>query len=179
MTITEQGKDKATVYQVKEKHGSSRQVFVRMLMNKKLVNFQIDCGPTCNIIPLHLLNTDVQLEKTEKVLVMYNKTKLRPLGKCKVKIRNPRNDKLYRLEFQVVDQKDRIPLLGRRASEGMQLIKVQYENILTIDSIVTREESTATKEYNHNKEITLEKIQTELGTYSQVMGVWRVNIILK
>lgn len=47
---------------------------------------------------------------------MYNKTKLRPLGKCKVKIRKPRNNKLYKLEFQVVDQDDRISLLGRRAS---------------------------------------------------------------
>lgn len=93
---------------------------------------------------------------------MYNKTKLRPLGKCKVKIRNPRNDKLYRLKFQVVDQEDRIPLLGRRAQEGMQLIKVQHENILTMDSIVTKEESMSTKEYNHNKEITMEKIKTRV-----------------
>lgn len=67
---------------------------------------------------------------------MYNKTRLRPLGKCKVKVRSPRNNKLYRLEFQVVDQNDRIPLLGRKASEAMKLIKVQYENILAIDSIV-------------------------------------------
>lgn len=77
---------------------------------------------------------DVQLENPEKVLVMYNKTKLRPLGKCKVKIRNPRNNKLFGLEFQVVDHDDRIPILARRASEGMQLIKVQYEDILMIDS---------------------------------------------
>lgn len=80
--------------------------------------------------PIHLLNPDIQLEHTEKVLVMYNKTRLRPLGKCKVKVRNPRNNKLYRLEFQVMDQDDRIPLLGREASEAMKLIKVQYENIL-------------------------------------------------
>lgn len=77
---------------------------------------------------------DVQLENPEKVLVMYNKTKLRPLGKCKVKIRNPRNNKLFGLEFQVVDHDDRIPILARSASEGMQLIKVQYEDILMIDS---------------------------------------------
>lgn len=57
---------------------------------------------------------------------MYNKARLSLLGKCKVKVRNPRNNKLYRLEFQVIDQHDEIPLLGRKA------IKVQYDNILAI-----------------------------------------------
>lgn len=156
LTITEQGEDKETVYQVKENHNSNRQLYARLMMNKKLINFQKDCGAICNMIPLHLLNTDVQLEKSEKVLVMYNKTKLHTPGKCKIKIRNPRNNKLYRLEFQVVDQEDRTPLFGRRAGEGMQLIKVQYENILTIDSIMTKVESTSTRE-----EMTLEKIKTE------------------
>lgn len=102
---------------------------------KKLVNFLIDFGATCNVIPMQLLNPNIQLENTEKVLVMYNKSRLRPLGKFKVRLQNLRNDKLYRLEFQVVDQEDRILLLGRKASEAMKLIKVQYENILAIDSI--------------------------------------------
>lgn len=31
------------------------------------------------------------------------------------------------------------PLLGRKASEAMKLIKVQYENILAMDSIVKKE----------------------------------------
>lgn len=45
--------------------------------------------------------------------------KVKPQGKCRIKLRNPRNDKLYRLEFQEVEQVERIPLLGRKASEGM------------------------------------------------------------
>lgn len=49
-----------------------------------------------------MLNPDTQIEHTDKVLVIYNKSKLLPVGKCKVKVRNPRNQKLYRLEFQVV-----------------------------------------------------------------------------
>ena len=78
------------------------------------------------------------MEDTKSVLVMYNKSKLKPLGKCKLKLWNPRNQKLYQLEFQVVDSGGTtVPLLGKRASEGMQLIKVHYENILAIDSMVT------------------------------------------
>lgn len=45
-----------------------------MMIDKTLVNF---CGATCNIIiiTIHLLSPDTQLEHTEKVLVMYNKTR--------------------------------------------------------------------------------------------------------
>ena len=62
---------------------------------------------------LHFLNPDTQLEETDKVL-MFNKSKLHPLGKYKVKIRNPRNQKSYRLEFQVVNQNCDTALLGRK-----------------------------------------------------------------
>lgn len=105
---------------------------------------------------MHLPNTDGQLGKNRKVLVMYNETKLRTRGKCKVKMpETPVTKKLHRLEFQVVDQKDRIPLLGRRASETTQFIKVQYESILTIDIIVIKEENTSTKECNRSKQVAL------------------------
>lgn len=80
------------------------QLFAGMLLGKDLVKFQIDCGASCNIIPLYLLNPDTKLEETKTVLLMYNKSKLRPLGKCKLKLRNPRNQKLYQLQFEVVDK---------------------------------------------------------------------------
>lgn len=110
-----------------------------MLVGKKTVKFQIDCGATCNIIPIDLVDPNTKIENTKSVLVMYNKSKLKPLGKCKLKLRNPRNQKLYQLEFQVVDKEGTVPLLGKKASEGMQLIKEHYENIMAIDSIVTAE----------------------------------------
>ena len=118
------------------------QLFAGMLLGKDVVKFQIDCGASCNIIPLCLLNPDTKLEETKTVLLMYNKSKLRPLGKCKLKLRNPRNQKLYQLQFEVVDKDGSVPLLGKKASEAMKLIKVHYENIMAIDSIVTSEKPT-------------------------------------
>ncbi|KAL7857277.1 hypothetical protein SRHO_G00161760 [Serrasalmus rhombeus] len=137
VTVTENAE---TAQQVNDS-AKTKQLYAGMLIGQVLVKFQIDCGALCNIIPVHLLNPDTKIEQTDKVLLMYNKTKLHPIGKCKVKLRNPRNHKLYRLEFQVVDQKCGIPLLGRKASEAMKLIRVQYENILAIDSIVKKEET--------------------------------------
>ncbi|KAJ8375050.1 hypothetical protein SKAU_G00056300 [Synaphobranchus kaupii] len=115
------------------------QLFAGMLLGKDVIKFQIDCGATCNVIPINLLNPVTELDDTKTVLVMYNKIKLRPLGKCKVKLRNPRNHKLYQLEFQVVDKDCTVPLLGKKASEAMKLIKVHYENIM---AIVTSEKPT-------------------------------------
>lgn len=96
----------------------------------------------------------MKLEDTKTVLVMYNQSKVRPLGKCKVKVRNLRNHKLYRLEFQVVDNNCTVPLIGKRASEAMKLIKVHYENILAIDSIV-RTENPASSQWS------VQQIETE------------------
>lgn len=132
-SVTAKRKDNVNVVDKQD----STQLFASMLLGNKTVKFQIDSGATCNIIPIDLIDTNTKLEDTKTVLVMYNKSKLKPLGKCKLKLRNPRNQKLYRLEFLVVGEGASGPLLGKRASEGMQLIKVQYENIMAIDSIVT------------------------------------------
>lgn len=47
---------------------------------------------------------------------MYNGSKVKPLGKCKVTLRNPRNQKLYQLEFWGVDKDCTVPPIGKRAS---------------------------------------------------------------
>ena len=146
-----------TVSSVDSDKRLNTQLFAGMLLGKQTVKFQIDCGATCNIIPIDLLDSNTKIEDTKSVLVMYNKSKLKPLGKCKLKLRNPRNQKLYQLEFQVVDEGDTVPLLGKRASEGMQLIKVHYENIMAIDSIVT----TVPEIKTTRGQWTMEQIQAE------------------
>ncbi|KAK5853431.1 hypothetical protein PBY51_007214 [Eleginops maclovinus] len=146
-----------TVSSVDSDKRHNTQLFAGMLLGKKTVNFQIDCGATCNIIPIDLLDSNTKIEDTKSVLVMYNKSKLKPLGRYKLKLRNPRNQKLYQLEFQVVDEGGPVPLLGKRASEGMQLIKVYYENIMAIDSIVTAVPEVKTT----RGQWTMEQIQAE------------------
>lgn len=82
------------------------------------MRFQLDSGVSCNIIPINLLNLVTQVEKTNQVLVMYNKSTLQPLGKCKIKLRNPQNKKLYRLEFMVVDEGSTAPVTEGTDTEG-------------------------------------------------------------
>lgn len=71
-------------------------LFATMLVNKKSVRFQLDCGASCNVIPANLIKAS-HLEPCSQVLVMYNKSTLTPLGKCTLKVINPRNKKTHRV----------------------------------------------------------------------------------
>ncbi|XP_051794266.1 uncharacterized protein LOC127530799 [Acanthochromis polyacanthus] len=67
MTVTAVTSTAAEVNQIKEKQNSNtEQLFAGMMINRNLVSFQIDCGATCNVIPINLLNPDVKLEHTDK-----------------------------------------------------------------------------------------------------------------
>uniref|UniRef100_A0A3P9JTB0 ribonuclease H n=1 Tax=Oryzias latipes TaxID=8090 RepID=A0A3P9JTB0_ORYLA len=139
LTVTAITQTAEEVNQFDEGVGKKKeQLFAGMMIDNSLVQFQIDCGATCNVIPINLLNPNVKMEHTDKVLVMYNKSKLCPLGKCKVKMVNPKNNKKYKVEFQVVGEDCKTLLLGRSASEAMKLIQVKYDNIYALDRSVTK-----------------------------------------
>ena len=97
------------------------------------VKFQLDSGATCNVITTKALDgqENFTLAKTEQVLSMYNQTTVKPLGRCQVKMVNPKNRKRYKVDF-VVMESNCMPLLGSRAIQQMGLVTVQHENILTM-----------------------------------------------
>ena len=68
---------------------------------------------------------------------MYNNTLLKPLGKCLLLLQNPANGNKHCVEFQVVEE-DFIHLLSWRASEGMGLITVNYNNSRQLHAVTTK-----------------------------------------
>ena len=112
-------------------------LFATMLLNDHKVQFQLDSGATVNILPeetyKHIYGEDslALLDKAEVTLLMYNKTEVKPLGKKRVRIVNPKNSKKYSVEFVVIKGSSK-PLLGLRASEQMKLISVIKQNILAV-----------------------------------------------
>lgn len=78
--------------------------------------FQVDTGATCNIIragELRGTKYENKVTHTNQVLKMYNSSPLRPVGKCRVQLTNPRNSKKYKVEFVVVkDNNADINLIG-------------------------------------------------------------------
>ena len=59
------------------------------------------------------------------------------MGVAKIQLRNPKNQKKYRVQFVVIDE-DYTPLLGSTSAQKMGLITVQHENILNVNETVVK-----------------------------------------
>ncbi|CAC5426704.1 unnamed protein product [Mytilus coruscus] len=119
------------VNSVKEKH--SRHIYASMKIigkneKSKLTRFQLDRGATCNIITARTLKKlDInQLQKTSQILTMYNNTTIKPIGKCILKLVNPKNNDKFKAEFVVVKDGTLTPLLGSKAVQAMNLTNFGY-----------------------------------------------------
>ena len=104
--------------------------------------FQVDTGATCNVIragELRGTKYESKVTRTNQVLKMYNSLPLRPVGKCRVQLTNPRNGKKYKVEFVVVKNEDAdVNLIGSIAAQRMNLIQVNHENLLAGSSEVVQ-----------------------------------------
>ena len=69
---------------------------------------------------------------------MYNNTIMKPLGTCTVAVFNPKNSKTYQIEFVVVDDDQSTPILGNPAMQQMDLVRVQHQNVMTVNTEVQR-----------------------------------------
>ena len=81
-----------------------------------MVKFQLDSGATCNLLPAKYLEDKKELTPTRKRLTMYNKM-IKPLGTCKMEVRNPKNARSYHVEFIVVDSDRAILNLGNQTMQ--------------------------------------------------------------
>ncbi len=115
-----------------------RTICANMIVGGKHVNFQLDSGATTNVMSCDqyvrvtrdtVLN---KLERTDRKLVMYNKTEIEPKGQRILEVRNPKNSQTYRVRFVIVGEECK-PILGAKAVQHMRLITVNEENIAKID----------------------------------------------
>ena len=72
-----------------------------------------------------------QLTPCSQTLVMWNGTKVKPVGTCALPVVNPKNNERYRVSFLVVKE-DLTPLLGLNATETMKLLTVHKENFVNV-----------------------------------------------
>ena len=97
-------------------NAGNRAIYCKMRVSKRLVKLQIDCGATVCILPkcyvkgLHIRPEGLRLE-------MWNKSSIKALGKCLVKVVNPANSRRYNVDFVVVDDDTLTPLLSRKAGK--------------------------------------------------------------
>ena len=113
----------------------SKEIYAQMLIKDRPVRFHVDCGATINVLPIKFI-TDEVVTPTDRILQMWNKSELKPLGTTRLTIRNPKNRKKYSVEFLVVNE-DLTPLLGAKVIQRMGLIEVQNENFEQIATATT------------------------------------------
>jgi hypothetical protein len=112
-------------------------VYAKMVIGQKEVMFQLDTGASINCMSKDTyvkVTGDTKLrylDKSDKKLVMYDGSEIKPLGEKILDVTNPKNDKQYRVRFQVVEGKSK-PILGLRAVQGMELLKLMTENIAVL-----------------------------------------------
>lgn len=70
---------------------------------QQLIWFQLDCRANCPVSQATLINSNIRLEKCIHVLEMCDETISKPVGKCKLLIRNLQNKRCYRFQLIVVD----------------------------------------------------------------------------
>ncbi|XP_062577795.1 uncharacterized protein K02A2.6-like [Saccostrea cucullata] len=72
---------------------------------------------------------------------MFNKSETKTLGKVRLSVRNPRNQKKYNLEFEIVEGKQLHAILGIKAIQAMDFITVNHKEFLSKQEV--REEVVA------------------------------------
>lgn len=104
-----------------------------MYVNREPVDFQVDSGASVNVIPAKYVQTN-ELKPCHKTLQMWNHSKLKPLGMCRVRLHNPKTHKKYSVEFIVVPG-NLTPLLGSSAIQQMKLITVNSDNFAHVAGV--------------------------------------------
>ena len=102
------------------------ELFVETTINSLKVRLKVDTGAQANILPLYLFkelnkNATIKMMKTKQKLTSYSGDKIEVVGKCTLNVMNTA------LEFYVTDTKED-PILGLKASQQLQLIKVMTIN---------------------------------------------------
>jgi len=98
-----------TILHKEEIKAINKRLHAVMQIEKQEIRLQLDCGAAVNVLPENLykqINRDNKLNKlssTQQILVMYNGTEIKPVGKCILKVTNPKNKKEYNINFMVIN----------------------------------------------------------------------------
>jgi len=69
--------------------------------------------------------------------VMWNQTQVKPIGRCKVVLFNPKNHKKHPVDFIVV-KNNLMPVLGAKNSQLMELLTFHSENVKHVAAVNSR-----------------------------------------
>ena len=104
------------------------QLTALLRINDTNVRFQLDTGADINTINKRFVRPE-QIYPTQKMLTMWNKTKLKPEGEATLNVTNPKNAMTHSVKFMVVNDSLNC-LLGLETVQMMNLISVNAESFI-------------------------------------------------
>ena len=104
------------------------QLTALLRINNTSVRFQLDTGADINTINKRFVRPE-QINPTQKMLTMWNKTKLKPEGETILNVTNPKNSTTHSVKFVVVNDLLNC-LLGLETVQMMNLISVNAESFI-------------------------------------------------
>lgn len=125
---------------------ANRPLYCKMVIDDNVVTHQIDPGATVCVIPKKFVGSR-PIRPDAVTLKMWNGDIVHALGRCKIKARNKRTSQKWNIDYVVVDNKQLVPLLSRKAAETMNLITVNYHNFEDINAITTNSGSKWKEEF--------------------------------
>ena len=112
---------------------SDKEVHAEILIDKKPVKFQLDCGASVNLLPIKYIGNR-EIIPCDRTFVIWNGTKVKPAGTCRINTRNSKTGKKYSVEFVIVHD-DLTPLLRLQATEKMNLLSIHRDNFKVVNSV--------------------------------------------
>ena len=106
----------------------NKDVKCTMTVKGQEVAFQIDTGSSVNMIPAKYPRN---IEPTDKIMKMWNNTRMKPVGKTTENLTNPKNNEVYKVDF-IVFEDNLTPLLGLQTSQEMGLVDIRKENFVQV-----------------------------------------------
>ena len=125
--------------------GYPNKLFKSLVVQGKLVRFQVDTGATCDILRLEDVTDKAMINPTTQRLRLYDGTLVTPVGQICTRTENPNTGQMYDCDFIVVKDAS-TSLIGARTSLAMGLIRVDYESIAKTDIMAEPAKCSLTKE---------------------------------
>ena len=112
-------------------------------------NFSLTRAPraTC-LIKRNEVPRETKIMPTAQMITLYDGSRVKPYGKCKVKVTNPRLEKTYDVEFVVI-QDAQNSILGSATVQQMGLLTVHHERIQKIAT--DKDVKPRSKEHTHTQ----------------------------
>ena len=105
--------------------GFPNKLFKSLVVQGKLMRFQVDTGAICDILRLEDVTGKAMNNPTTQRLRLYDGTLVTPVGQICTRTENPNTGQKYDCDFIVVKDAS-TSLTGARTSLAMGLIRVDY-----------------------------------------------------